>query len=126
MMLPQQVRNGEVFLFIQIPDEDRFRRLERAPWGRPQICGQGRGAHDTLPPAETGGDQEVRFPAAIPQHLDMIDLHGPRDLLLTEVSSIQDQRAPPVMVPGPRAATIRNEAEGLRGELASTGRRSRP
>ena len=79
-MLPQQVRNGEVFLLIQVPDEDRFGRLERAAWGRPQICGQSRGAHDTLPPSETGGDQQVRFPAAIPQHLHMIEFHRPRDL----------------------------------------------
>ena len=80
MVLPQQVRKGEVFLLIEVLDEDRFRRLERATGRRPQIGRQGRGAHDTLPPSETGSHQQVRFPAAIPQHLNMADLHGPRDL----------------------------------------------
>ena len=80
MMLPQQVRKGELFLLIEVLDEDRFRRLERATGRRPQIGRQGRGAHDTLPPSETGSHPQVRFPAAIPQHLNMADLHGPRDL----------------------------------------------
>ena len=44
---------------------------------RPARC---RGADDTLLPSETGSDEQVCFPAAISQHLDMSDLHGSRDL----------------------------------------------
>ena len=32
-----------------------------------------------LLPSKTGSDEQVCFPAAIPQNLDMSDLHGPRD-----------------------------------------------
>ena len=80
MVLPQQVRNDEILLLIEVPDVDWFGGLERASGRRPQIGRQGRGADDTLLPSETGSDEQVRFPASIPQHLDMSDLHGPRDL----------------------------------------------
>ena len=80
MVLPQQVREDEILLLIEVPDVDRFGGLERASGRRPQIGRQRCGADDTFLPSETGSDEQVCFPAAIPQHLDMSDLHGPRDL----------------------------------------------
>jgi hypothetical protein len=80
MVLPQQVRKDEVLLLIEVPDEDRLGGLKRTSGWRPEIGRQGRRADDTLFPSKTGSDEQVRFPAAIPQHLHMTNLHGPRDL----------------------------------------------
>src|SRR4051812_11117866 len=79
MVLPQQFGNDEILLLIEVLDVNWFGRLERASGWRPQFGRQGRGADDTLLPSKTGSDEQVCFPAAIPQHLDMADLHGPRD-----------------------------------------------
>ena len=70
----------EVFLRLEILDDDRLRGLERAARRRPQICRQGSRPHNALFPSEAGGDEQVGFAAAISKDFDVIDLHCSCDL----------------------------------------------